>query len=165
MKRVWILITAIVILAVLCTAGCGKSATADDEDLNTTASIMDTSETDTDLSSKEENEADKNVNATKIASPSINGALHVDGIKLVDEDENPVQLCGISSHGIAWFPEYINEDCFADLHSWGANVVRLALYTAESGGYCTDGDKETLKNLIKKGVEFATDEDMYVILD
>mgnify|MGYP000202319655 CR=1 FL=1 len=25
---------------------------------------------------------------------------------------------------------------------WGANVVRLAMYTEEYGGYCNGGDKE-----------------------
>ncbi len=100
-----------------------------------------------------------------LASPSANGALHVDGTQLVDVGGDPVQLRGISSHGLAWFPDYINPECMADLHSWGANVFRLAMYTAESGGYCTDGDQEYLKDLVKKGVEYATDEDMYVIVD
>ncbi len=108
-------------------------------------------------------EAEPEENA--LAAPSVNGALHLDGIQLVDEAGEPVQLRGISTHGLAWFPEYVNADCLADLHAWGANVFRLAMYTAESGGYCTDGDPEQLKNLVKEGVELATAEDMYVIID
>ncbi len=101
-----------------------------------------------------------------IASPSVNGALHVEGTKLVGSDGRCVQLKGISTHGIAWFPDYINEECFRQLHEeWKANVIRLAMYTAESGGYCTDGDKEKLKSLVKSGVEYAANQDMYVIID
>ena len=39
------------------------------------------------------------------------------------------------------------------------------MYTAESGGYCTDGDKEYLKNLVRRGVEYAANQDLYVIVD
>ena len=98
------------------------------------------------------------------AAPSICGALHVDGTQLVDEQGRPVQLRGISTHGLQWFPEYVNEDCFRELHEdWNANVIRLAMYTAE-GGYC-EGDKENFKKLIADGVEYATNQDMYVIVD
>lgn len=100
------------------------------------------------------------------ACPSVNGALHVDGTQLVDKNGNPVQLRGISTHGLAWFPDYINEACFKQLHEeWQANVIRLAMYTAEYGGYCTDGNKEYLKQLIQNGVEYAKKQDMYVIVD
>ena len=100
------------------------------------------------------------------ACPSVNGALHVGGTQLVDKNGNPVQLRGISTHGLAWFPDYVNEACFKQLHEeWQANVIRLAMYTAEYGGYCTGGDKEYLKQLIQKGVEYAKKQDMYVIVD
>lgn len=100
------------------------------------------------------------------ARPSVNGALHVDGTQLVDKNGNPIQLRGISTHGLAWFPDYVNEPCFRQLHDeWQANVIRLAMYTAEYGGYCTDGDKEYLKQLIQNGVDYAKKQDMYVIVD
>lgn len=93
-------------------------------------------------------------------------ALSVDGTKLVDEYGNQVQLRGVSTHGLAWFPAYVNEECFRQLkEEWGANVVRLAMYTAEYGGYCSGGDKEALRKLIKEGVEYATNRGLYVIID
>ncbi len=100
------------------------------------------------------------------ACPSVNGALRVDGTQLVDKNGHPVQLRGISTHGLAWFPDYVNEDCFRQLHEdWNANVIRLAMYTAEYGGYCTGGDREALKKLIYDGVSFAERQDMYAVID
>lgn len=100
------------------------------------------------------------------ACPSVNGALHVEGTHLADSNGEPVQLRGLSTHGLAWFPQYVNEEFFRQLHDeWKANVVRLAMYTAESGGYCTDGNRESLQVLVKQGVQYATACDMYVIVD
>ncbi|MCD7957020.1 MAG: cellulase family glycosylhydrolase [Lachnospiraceae bacterium] len=101
-----------------------------------------------------------------IPAPSTCGALQVIGTQLSDENGNAVQLKGVSTLGLAWYPEYINYDCFAQLkNEWNVSLIRLAMYTAESGGYCTDGDQEYLKTLIQNGVEYATDLDMYVIID
>lgn len=92
--------------------------------------------------------------------------LRVDGAKLVDDNGDPVQLRGISTHGIAWYPEYVNRDCFCELkYKWGIDVIRLAMYTAEKGGYCTGGDRGKLKKLIKLGVRYATELGLYVIID
>ncbi len=108
----------------------------------------------------------RNVRADGPAVPSVNGALHVEGTQLVGSDGEPVQLRGLSTHGLAWFPQYVNEEFFRQLHSeWKVNVIRLAMYTAESGGYCTDGNKEALQVLVKQGVQYATACDMYVIVD
>jgi len=90
----------------------------------------------------------------------------VEGAQLVGENGQPVQLRGASTHGLAWFPDYVNDALFGELRNdWGANVVRLALYTAESGGYCADGDKAQLRALVDDGVKFATENDLYVIVD
>ena len=94
------------------------------------------------------------------------GALHVENGKLTDENGNIVQLYGMSTHGIAWFPQYINYDSLRTLRDdWNTNCIRLAMYTAEYGGYCAGGDKEQLKQLVKDGVSYATELGMYVIVD
>ena len=101
-----------------------------------------------------------------LARPSQNGALSVKGTQLVDEKGQAVQLRGISTHGIAWFPDFVNQDAVTQLSKdWGANLFRIAMYTDENGGYCTDGDKEKLKTLVTDGVEYAKQADMYVIVD
>lgn len=94
------------------------------------------------------------------------GALHVENGKLTDENGDTVQLYGMSTHGIAWFPQYINYDAFRTLRDdWNTNCIRLAMYTAENDGYCTDGDKAQLKQLVKDGVSYATELGMYAIVD
>lgn len=104
--------------------------------------------------------------AAGLAVPSVAGALHVEGTQLTDSHGNAVQLKGISTHGIAWFPGYINTECFGQLRQeWNANVIRLAMYTAEENGYCSGGDQEEQRRLVKEGVRCATENDMYVIID
>jgi len=108
---------------------------------------------------------------SKTASCSVtvtaaSGKLRVNGANLVDKNGNKIQLYGMSTHGIAWFPDYVNLDTFKELSEvWNTNCIRLAMYTAESNGYCTTGNKENLKNLVKNGVDYATQLGMYVIID
>lgn len=93
------------------------------------------------------------------------GKLAVNGVDLVDQSGNPVQLKGVSTHGLQWFPQYVNEEMFRCLRdTWGVNLVRLAMYTGE-GGYCSGGDRAGLESVIDTGVRAASDLGMYVIID
>ena len=55
------------------------------------------------------------------------GALHVENGKLTDADGNIVQLYGMSTHGIAWFPQYINYDSFRTLRDDWNTVIAPAV--------------------------------------
>lgn len=111
-------------------------------------------------------DTEKNENTEKLSPFEMHGALHVENGKLTDQHGDVVQLYGMSTHGIAWFPQYVNSDAFRTLRDdWNTNCIRLAMYTAENGGYCSGGDKEQLKQLVKDGVSYATDLGMYVIVD
>ena len=95
-----------------------------------------------------------------------NGKLKVIGTDLCNERGEKLQLKGPSTLGLVWYPEYINKKAFETVHGWGANLIRLAMYTKEEKGYLSpDGDKEFTKDLIDKGVKYATDLGMYVIID
>ncbi|MGN0363724.1 MAG: cellulase family glycosylhydrolase [Bilifractor sp.] len=94
------------------------------------------------------------------------GALSVQGRDIVDQNGKKFQLKGVSTHGLAWYPDYVNENAFQYLRdNWGANLIRLAMYTDENGGYCSGGNQADLEALIDKGVNAATDLGMYVIID
>lgn len=115
--------------------------------------------------------ADSSEESTKAENAGIvttvpTGRLQVSGTKLTDESGNIIQLRGVSTHGISWFPDYVNYDAFATLRDdWGANVVRIAMYPEEYNGYLSGGDKAALKQIIDNGVNYATQLGMYVIID
>ena len=93
------------------------------------------------------------------------GKLSVKGTKIVDKNGKEYQLKGVSTHGLQWFPQFVCPETFQCIRDeWGANAVRLAMYTDE-GGYCAGGDKAALKKLVKNGVNYATDLGLYVIID
>lgn len=95
------------------------------------------------------------------ARPSVNGALHVEGTRLVDEAGNPVMLRGVSSHGLTWFSGFIRNDIFEQLSTdWDCNLIRLPLYS----DIYSKNDREGL-DVLKKGIEYAVANDMYVIVD
>ncbi len=95
------------------------------------------------------------------------GALSVNSEgRLVDKNGKAVNLYGMSTHGLSWFPEYVDKKGFKTLRDdWGVNCIRLAMYTEEYGGYCSGGDKAEIKKTVKKGIKYATDLGMYVIVD
>lgn len=99
---------------------------------------------------------------TKENRPFLNhGRLTLDGTQIVDELGLPVQLKGVSTHGIQWFPEYVSLDAFRTMRDdWHINVVRLAMYTDPNAGY-----DEKLHALVEEGVSYAIALDLYVIID
>ena len=95
-----------------------------------------------------------------------NGRLSVKGTRLVNSQGRAVVLKGVSTHGINWFPQYVNKAAFKTLRdSWGVNCIRLAMYTEEYNGYCSGGNQAELRKLINNGVKYATELGMYVIID
>lgn len=88
--------------------------------------------------------------------------LQVSGGVLVDAKERPVTLRGMSTHGLGWYPRYLNAGAMKTLKQYGANVIRLAMYTETSSGYL-----EEPRNLdfVYIGIENAIAENLYVIVD
>ncbi|GAA4080936.1 carbohydrate-binding domain-containing protein [Amphibacillus indicireducens] len=93
----------------------------------------------------------------ELSVKEVNGQL-----TLVDQNDNPIQLRGMSTHGLQWFGEIINENAFITLaNDWDSNMIRLAMYVGEEG-YATNPD---VKDLVYEGIELAFENDMYVIVD
>ena len=104
------------------------------------------------------------VSAAGTTPVSDHGQLSVSGTSLVDQYGQPFQIRGISTHGLQWYSQYNNKEAFATLRDdWGANCIRLAMYTGENG-YCS-GNEAFMKDQVTKGVRYATELGMYAIVD
>lgn len=89
------------------------------------------------------------------------GKLSVSGTNIVGADGKPVVLQGVSTHGIGWFPQYVNKDGFQSLRdNMNVDLIRLALYSSEGEAYSTN-----LHTKVKEGVQYATELGMYAIID
>ncbi|MBQ4258517.1 MAG: glycoside hydrolase family 5 protein [Clostridia bacterium] len=90
-------------------------------------------------------------------------ALCVRDGALCDANGNPFQLRGVSTHGIAWFPEYINAGAFESVKNAGGNAIRIAMYTDTENGYLADPERNLL--LVRQAIEDARALDLYAIVD
>lgn len=93
------------------------------------------------------------------------GQLSVKGADLVDKNGDKVQLRGVSTHGIQWFPQFANKSAFKTLRDdWNVNVIRLAMYTGNGEGY-TDSTKDGIEKTVQDAVDACIELDLYVIVD
>jgi cellulose synthase (UDP-forming) len=100
--------------------------------------------------------------ANPVARPSTSGKLHVVGTELYDQNGNRVVLRGVSTHGLTWFPQYVNNKLFHQLSKeWNTNLIRLAMYSDDY----VNGDRKKNLEVLRKGVEYAIENDMYVMVD
>ena len=94
-----------------------------------------------------------------------NGWLKTNGAVLENEKGEPIQLKGISSHGIEWFYDVLTYENLKYLKdNWDINVFRIAMYTDSNGKgyiYSPEQTKEKVCNLIDIAIEL----DLYVIVD
>ncbi len=99
---------------------------------------------------------------------SCSDIFAVDWIKakngyLLNESGDKIQLKGMSTHGIAWYPNYYHYNSIKNLKEfWNTNVFRVAMYTEEWGGYISN---KAIKSKVIELVEASIDLDMYVIID
>lgn len=101
------------------------------------------------------------VQAETVTPVQAHGRLHVSGTDLVDAHGAKVQLKGVSTHGIAWFPQYVNKEAFRTLRDrYGINTIRLAMYATKGEGYGPAARKK-----VYEGVKYASELGMYVIID
>ena len=93
---------------------------------------------------------------------SENGWLQVSGTALCNERGERVMLRGMSSHGIHWYPQFTSAEAITGTAEYGANLFRVAMYTAE-GGYLSN--PETVLSQTLTAVDAAIASDLYVIID
>ncbi|WP_199754186.1 cellulase family glycosylhydrolase [Amycolatopsis sp. WAC 01375] len=110
-------------------------------------------------------------NAVSITTPacgtgtpvSINGKLHVCGVKLCNQYGKPIQLRGMSTHGIQWYSQCVKTASLDALaNDWKADILRVAMYI-QDGGYESNPRKFT--DMMHNYIEEATKRGMYVLVD
>ncbi|MEV6310057.1 cellulase family glycosylhydrolase [Streptomyces sp. NPDC051840] len=93
----------------------------------------------------------------------VNGQLHVCGVNLCNQYNRPVQLRGMSTHGIQWFSEcYDNASLDALANDWKSDLLRISMYVQEEG-YETDPAGFTAK--VNSLVDQAEARGMYALID
>ncbi|MFD1832799.1 cellulase family glycosylhydrolase [Streptomyces desertarenae] len=93
----------------------------------------------------------------------INGQLKVCGVNLCNQYNRPIQLRGMSTHGIQWFGKCYNTASLDALaKDWKSDLLRIAMYVQESG-YETDPAGFT--NRVNSLVDMAEARGMYALID
>jgi endoglucanase len=93
---------------------------------------------------------------------AYHGKLTLKGPQLVNQYGQPVQLMGMSTHGLHWFPNCYNKESIQFLvTSWGINLYRPALYIGEGGYQSNPGLKQTVQNIVQWCKELG----IYVMID
>jgi endoglucanase len=94
---------------------------------------------------------------------AINGQLRVCGVNLCNQFNRPIQLRGMSTHGIQWFGScYNNASLDALANDWKADLFRISMYVQEEG-YETNPTAFT--NQVNNLVELATARGLYALID
>jgi endoglucanase len=98
-----------------------------------------------------------------------NGKLKLSGVQLVNEAGQPVQLRGLSTHGLHFLP-----DCYRTLgtaslplyvRKFGINVIRAAMYIDEGGFASSPGKAAELRAKIDEMVQVSEQLGIYFIID
>jgi len=97
------------------------------------------------------------------------GQLQVIGTQLCNQDGDSVQLTGMCSHGLQWYP-FLKDHTLANLvYDWKIAVIRPAMYIEESkngdfwGGYMVQ--PEYMKTKAKEIIDNAIELGIYVLID
>ncbi|MCA2217941.1 cellulase family glycosylhydrolase [Jidongwangia harbinensis] len=94
---------------------------------------------------------------------AINGQLRVCGVNLCNQYNRPIQLRGMSSHGLQWFADcYNNASLDALATDWQSDLFRIAMYVQEQG-YETNPSAFT--NRVNSLVDMAQARGMYALID
>lgn len=115
-----------------------------------------------------ENQEQTKIDNTQPKATNFYGELHVEASNVIDDSGNVVQLKGISTHGINWFPEYVNYELLEQINSQTEiNTIRITMYTEDYNGYLnTDSSgQQQLLELIDQAVNYAISLDLYLIID
>ncbi|RKT55928.1 glycoside hydrolase family 5 protein [Saccharothrix australiensis] len=102
--------------------------------------------------------------ALPAGSPAeVNGQLRVCGVKLCNKHGKPIQLRGMSTHGIQWYAKCVKSQSLDALaEDWKADVLRISMYIQDDG---YEEDPRKFTDLVHSYIEEATKRGMYALVD
>ena len=105
----------------------------------------------------------------KIGTPvEWNGKLSLSGTSIINEVGKPIQLRGMSTHGIQYFNKFYTDSSFKALAlDWHADIIRISCYVNEGWGEHGEylDDPTYWKNRIDTLVGYAEKYGMYAMID
>lgn len=167
MKKIWLLTGIILGLLMLLMVGCDK---ATDETVTDEVDVVE--EVVVDEPEKEEPEPEEEVEE----DPSLpyepgqgiitaNGPLQVIDSQLCNEAGEPIQLKGMSSHGLQWSGSMITDGSMSTMaNDWGIDIFRGAMYLVEDG-YVSDSYKGFNLMRMETALALATQNGVYYMVD
>ena len=170
-KAVSIILCAVLVMSAVF-AGCSKRLPAE-----TLPSEIPTNPTETTLpppepseTTIEETEPPHGPYSTAMVTemPALKyGQLSVDGVNLVSEDGETVQLKGISTYGLNQCVDgFFSEETVKTLaEDWGVQVLRIAVQTESEDGNDYINDPDTYFNLACQLTDLCIAQGIYVIID
>lgn len=94
---------------------------------------------------------------------AVNGLLHVCGTNLCNQYDQPIQLRGMSTHGLQWFWQcYTDASLNALANDWKADVFRIAMYVQEKG---YETNPQMFTDRVNQLVDMAEARGMYALID
>lgn len=104
-----------------------------------------------------------NVSVRAQTPVAANGQLKVVNRQLTSQSGKAIQLRGMSSHGLQYFPNCFTASSVQTLaRDWGIDVFRSAMYVDE-GGYVTD--KAKYRAFVDNLVDWTGQNGVYNIID
>jgi endoglucanase len=84
-------------------------------------------------------------------------------VKLCNQYGKPIQLRGMSTHGLQWYPQCVNAASMDALaKDWNADVIRLSMYIQEDG---YETNPRLFTDRMHSLIDLATARGLYVIVD
>lgn len=94
---------------------------------------------------------------------AINGQLRVCGVNLCNQYGRPIQLRGMSTHGLQWFSQCYHDVSLDTLATdWRSDLLRISMYVQEDG---YESDPTAFTNRVNTLVDEAGERGMYALVD
>ncbi|MBU2996512.1 glycoside hydrolase family 5 protein [Cellulophaga baltica] len=164
MKRT--LLNTILLCFILCTS-CSNNEDFFENEITAETEEEEISEDEDEVTEEEQNEEEEEDTEETLDYTTVveeYGQLSVSGSKIIDQDNNEIQLRGMSLFWSQWMGQFYTSGTVNWLQSdWNATIVRASMGVEDSDGYLSNPDTEKAK--VFTVIDAAIEAGIYVIVD